>query len=95
MVFQWYFAFFALQSIVTFSSIIFYVGLCPSDSYDEGVADMICDGIYDLLNVVKKIYFEKNDTKKVIYLIAYFLEGVEPMFLCILMELECLLLGMI
>ena len=47
------------------------------------------------LNVVKKIYFEKNDAKKVIYLIAYFLEGVEPMFLCILMELECLLLGMI
>ena len=43
----------------------------------------------------RKFYFEKNDAKKVIYLIAYFLEGVETMFLCILMELECLLLGMI
>ena len=53
---------------------------------------MICDGVNDLLNVlVKIVHFEKDETKKV-YLIAL-LDGVETMFLCILMELVCLLLG--
>ena len=55
---------------------------------------MICDGVNDLLNVLIKIfYLEKDETKKV-YLIAL-LEGVVTMFLCILKELVCLLLGMI
>ena len=68
--------------------------MSPDDSYDEGVADMICDGVNDLLNVLIKIfYLEKDETKKV-YLIAL-LEGVVTMFLCILKELVCLLLGMI
>lgn len=44
---------------------------------------MICDGVTDLVNVLINIYNEKDETKKV-YLIA-FLEGVELMFLCILM----------
>ena len=44
---------------------------------------MICDGVTDLVNVLINIYNEKDETKKV-YLIV-FLEGVEPMFLCILM----------
>ena len=44
---------------------------------------MICDGVTDLVNVLINIYNEKDETKKV-YLIV-FLEGVEPIFLCILM----------
>ena len=84
--FWWHFEVFSFQSIVKFSSIIFLLGLCPSDSYDEGVADMICDGVNDLSNVLIKTFYEKDEIKKVIYLIAL-LEGVELMFLCILMEL--------
>ena len=43
---------------------------------------MISDGVSDLINVLIKIHYEKDETKKV-YLIAL-IEGVEPMFLCIL-----------
>ena len=71
-----------------------FLGLCPSDSYDEGATDMICDGVKDLVNVLIKIFYEKDETKKVIYLIAV-LEGVELMSLSILMELGCLMPGMI
>ena len=92
--FWWHFEVFSFQSIVKFSSIIFLLGLCPSDSYDEGVADMICDGVNDLFNVLIKTFYEKDATKKVIYLIGL-LESVELMFLCILMELGCLLLEII
>ena len=60
--------------------------MSPDDSYDEGVADMICDGVNDLFYVLIKTFYEKDEIKKVIYLIAS-LEGVELMFLCILMEL--------
>ena len=53
---------------------------------------MICDGVNDLLNVlVKIVLFEKDETKKV-YLTAL-LDGVVTMFLCILIELVCLPLG--
>ena len=65
LVFQWYFAVFALQSIEKFSSIIFLLGLCPDDSYDEGVADMICDGVTDLLNALASTSYEKDETRKV------------------------------
>ena len=60
----------------------FFLGLFPDESYDEWVADMICDGVKDLITLLVKIFHEKDETKKV-YLIAL-LEGVEPMFLCIL-----------
>ena len=83
---RWHFEVFTLKRIVKFSSIIFLLGLCPNDNYDEGVADMICDGVNDLFNVLIKTFYEKDEIKKVIYLIAL-LEGVELMFLCILMEL--------
>ena len=43
---------------------------------------MICDGVTDLVNVLINIYNEKDETKKV-QLTALF-EGVEPMFLRIL-----------
>jgi len=39
-------------------------GLCPGDDYDEGVADMICDGVTDLWNAIIKMYYEKDETKK-------------------------------
>lgn len=83
MAFWWYFVVFVPQSTVKFSSTIFFLGLCPAagDLYDEGLADMICDGVNDLFNVLVKIFLEKDETKKV-YLIALF-EGLEPM-LCIL-----------
>ena len=83
---RWHFEVFTLKRIVKFSSIIFLLGLCPNESYDEGVADMICDGVNDLFYVLIKTFYEKDEIKKVIYLIAS-LEGVELMFLCILMEL--------
>ena len=43
---------------------------------------MICYVVKDLINILVKIFKEKGETRKV-YLIAL-LEGVEPMFLCIL-----------
>lgn len=67
MAFQLYFAVFVPQSIVKFSSIIFFLGLCPGDDYDEGVADMICDGVTDLWNAIIKMYYEKDETKKVLF----------------------------
>ena len=89
-----HFEVFALESIVKVSSVIFLLGLCPNDSYDEGVADMICDGVNDLFNVLIKTFYEKDETKKVIYLIGL-LESVGLMLLGILMELGCLLLEII
>ena len=53
---------------------------------------MICDGVNDLFNVLIKTFYEKDETKKVKYLIGL-LESVELMFLCILMELGCLPVG--
>ena len=64
----------------------FFLGLFPDESYDEWVADMICDGVKDLITLLVKIFHEKDETKKV-YL-------VEPMFLCI-WGFGCLLSGMI
>ena len=61
---------------------MFFFGLFPDDSYDEWVADMICDAVKDLITILVKIFHEKDETKQV-YLIALF-EGVEPTFLCIL-----------
>ncbi|CAH3190126.1 unnamed protein product [Porites evermanni] len=39
-------------------------GLCPADSFDEATADMISDGVTDLLQQFSKIYYEKDETKK-------------------------------
>ena len=51
--------------------IIPFSGLCPEDIYEEAVADMICDGVTDLFNLMVKIFLEKDEAKKV-YLIALF-----------------------
>ena len=40
--------------------------MCPADSFDEATADMISDGVTDLLQQFSKIYYEKDETKKVI-----------------------------
>ena len=39
--------------------------MCPADSFDEATADMISDGAADLLQQFSKIYYEKDETKKV------------------------------
>ena len=37
----------------------------PADSFNEATADMISDGVTDLLQQFSKIYYEKDETKKV------------------------------
>ena len=39
--------------------------MCPADSFDEATADMISDGVVDLIQQFVKIYYEKDETKKV------------------------------
>ena len=39
--------------------------MSPSDSFDEALADMIHDGVYDLRNDLSKGHHEKDETKKV------------------------------
>ena len=39
--------------------------MSPSDSFDEATADMINDGVTDLHQAMTKIYFEKDEAKKV------------------------------
>ena len=44
---------------------IYLSGMSPSDSFDEALADMIHDGVYDLRNDLSKGHHEKDETKKV------------------------------
>ena len=39
--------------------------MCPADSFDEATADMISDGVVDLIQQLITIYYEKDETKKV------------------------------
>ena len=39
--------------------------MCPANSFDEATADMISDGVVDLVQQLIKIYYEKDETKKV------------------------------
>ena len=39
--------------------------MSPSDSFDEALADMIHDGVYDLRNDLSKGHHEKDEAKKV------------------------------
>ena len=44
----------------------FMLGLSPGDSYDEAVADMITDGVTDLLSAMANaMFYEKDESKKV------------------------------
>jgi len=47
--------------------------LYPTDVYEEGVANMISDGVSDLLSGIIKMAYEKDETKKVLF------KGNEPM----------------
>ena len=42
------------------------LGLSPTDSYDEAAADMITDGCSDMLSAMAKMFFEKDESKKVL-----------------------------
>ena len=44
---------------------IYLSGVSPSDSFDEALADMIHDGVYDLRNDLSKGHHEKDEAKKV------------------------------
>ena len=44
---------------------VYSSGLCPEDSFDEALADMIHDATDDLRNAVIKVFFEKDEAKKV------------------------------
>ena len=46
---------------------VYLSGLCPEDSFDEALADMIHDATDDLRNAVIKFFFEKDEAKKVTY----------------------------
>ena len=35
------------------------------DPFDEAVADMICDAVTDICNIMTKLHFEKDEAKKV------------------------------
>ena len=45
--------------------LIYLLGVSPSDSFDEALADMIHDGVYDLRNDLSQGHHEKDETKKV------------------------------
>ena len=45
--------------------------MCPADSFNEATADMINDGAGDLLQQFSKIYYEKDETKKVMPELMY------------------------
>ena len=40
-------------------------GACPSDSFDEALADMIHDSVDDLGKDLSRGHYEKDETKKV------------------------------
>ncbi|CAH3180261.1 unnamed protein product [Porites evermanni] len=48
-------------------------GVSPSDSFDEALADMIHDGVYDLRNDLSKGHHEKDETKKIELMTKFFL----------------------
>ena len=45
--------------------ICFHLGLSPSDSFDEAIADMISDGVEDVVADCIKAFMEKDEEKKV------------------------------
>ena len=52
---------------------LLYLGLSPTDSFDQAMADMIVGGVDDLFQGMIKIHFEKDEAKKVLkHKIIYF-----------------------
>ena len=46
---------------------LYLLGLSPTDSFDEAIADMISDGVDDLRNGLTRFFFEKDEAKKVYF----------------------------
>ena len=45
--------------------VCFHLGLSPSDSFDEAIADMINDGVEDVVANIIEAFMEKDEDKKV------------------------------
>ena len=45
--------------------ILLSLGLSPTDSFDEAIADMITDGVEDVNQALLKLFYEKDEVKKV------------------------------
>ena len=45
--------------------VCFHLGLSPSDSFDEAIADMISDGVEDVVANIIEAFMEKDEDKKV------------------------------
>ena len=43
----------------------FHLGLSPRDSFDEAIADMISDGVEDVVANIIEAFMEKDEDKKV------------------------------
>ena len=44
---------------------IFFLGLSPTESFDEAIADMIADGVEDVVAAIIKAFMEKDEVKQV------------------------------
>ena len=49
---------------ITFIALL-HIGLSPTDSFDEAIADMIVGGVEDIYEPLMKAYMEKEAAKKV------------------------------
>lgn len=47
------------------SAVLLHLGLSPTESFDEAVADMIVGGVEDFFQSLLKIHMEKDEAKKV------------------------------
>ena len=44
---------------------LLHIGLSPTDSFDEAIADMIVGGVEDFFQALIKVHMEKEEAKKV------------------------------
>ena len=44
---------------------LLHIGLSPTDSFDEAIADMIVGGVEDFFQALIKVFMEKEEAKKV------------------------------
>ena len=47
------------------SAALLHIGLSPTDSFDEAIADMIVGGVEDFFQALIKVFIEKEEAKKV------------------------------
>ena len=70
---QWYYIWYIFLIII----ISFLKGFAPTDSFELANADMIVDGLVDVMTKVMKFAFEKDEEKKVTGLIAANVFGIK------------------